>query len=146
MPTIIPGYVYSLLAALIVGSMVVYCCSIVSFNIKNEANDQQLTNVLRYVAAECLTLVSHTTENQNLTYNLDIPSHIGDQRFWVRLVNDSSNTWIESGYGAVVLSSDTHIAIPAKAVVTGSFVSGSGRPILQCHFQNGIATLTLTTE
>ena len=147
MPSIIPSYVYSLFAALIVGSIVVYSCSLATLNIRNEATEQQLTNINQYIATESLTLLTHTTQNnQNTTKYLDIPSQIGNQQFWVRLANDASSAWVESGYGSVVSNTDTHTAIPAKVVVNGSFVSGIGRAILECHFQNGIANLTLTTE
>jgi hypothetical protein len=31
-------------------------------------------------------------------------------------------------------------------LASGSFISGSGRAIVQCHFENESATLTLTSE
>ena len=75
MPSIIPGYVYSLFAALIVGAIIVYACSLSTLNIKNQATNQQLKNIDEYVATQSLTLLSHTTEdNQNTTQFLDIPS------------------------------------------------------------------------
>ena len=39
MPSIIPGYVYSIFAALIVGAIIVCSCSVSMLNIKNEATD-----------------------------------------------------------------------------------------------------------
>ncbi len=147
MPSIIPGYVYSLFAALIVGSIIVYCCSVATLNIRTEATNQQLTNIQNYVAAQSLTLIGHTTSNnQNTTQFLEIPSQIGNQLFWISLANDSSGAWIESGYGSTITGSSIHVEIPAKVMAEGSFISGSGRPVLQCHLEDEVATLTLTSE
>jgi hypothetical protein len=145
-PTIIPGYVYSLFAALLVGVILVYTCSVATVNIKADANQQQLKNIEQYVAAQSLTLISHTTQNQNTTQSLDIPPQIGNQLFWIRITNDSSTAWVESGFGDTALSSDVHEAIPAQVAASGSFISGSGRPLLECYLENGVATLTLTQE
>ena len=147
MPSIIPSYVYSLFAALMVGIIIVIACSVVTAGVKINADNQQLTNINEYVATQSLTLLSHATyDNQNITQTLDIPSQVGNQRFWIKIANDSSTAWVESGFGATVLSSDLRIEMPAKVAASGSFVSGSGRPVLECNYQNQIATLTLTYE
>ena len=145
MPTIIPGYVYSLFAALIVGAIIVYSCSIVALNIKNQATIQQLTNIDKYVATQSLKLLSHTTEaNQNNTQFLDLPSQIGNQRYWIRITNDSSNSWIESGFGTTVTPQALRMIIPAQILASGTFISGSGKAVLHCRFENQSAILALT--
>jgi len=147
MPSIIPGYVYSIFAALIVGAIIVYACSISTLNVKNLANNQQLKNIDEYVATQSLTLLSQTTENnQNATRFLDIPSSIGNQRFWISIANDSSGAWVESGFGTTVSLKNSQINIPANVDASGYFISGSGRAILLCYFENQTATLTLTSE
>ena len=83
-------------------------------------------------------------ENQQSTQFLDIPAQIGNQRFWVRIANDSSGAWVESGFGAEVNPTDLRVEMPAKVVASGSFISGSGRPVLMCQFEDEVATLTLT--
>jgi hypothetical protein len=147
MPSIIPSYVYSIFAALIVGAIIVYACSISTLTVKNQANNQQLKNIDNYVATQSLSLLTHTTENnQNTTQFLDIPSSIGNQRFWIRIANDSSGAWVESGFGTTVSSNKFKICIPANFDASGYFISGSGRAKLQCQFENQTATLTLTSE
>lgn len=147
MPSIIPGYVYSIFAALLVGAIIVYSCSLSTLNIKNQATNQQLKNIDEYVVAQSLTLLSRTTENnQNTTQFLDIPSQIGNQRFWIRIANDSSGAWVESGFGTTVTPNEPHITMPAQVAASGTFISGSGRAVLQCTFENQSATLTLTSE
>jgi hypothetical protein len=147
MPTIIPSYVYALFAAVIVGAIIVYSCSLVALNIKNQASTQQLRNIDEYVATQSLMTLSRTTEdNQNTTQFIDVPSQVGNQIFWIQISNDSSGAWVESGFGTTVTSSDLHIDIPAEVNASGIFISGSGRAILQCHFVEQTATLTLTSK
>jgi hypothetical protein len=147
MPSIIPGWVYSIFAALMVGAIIVYACSISSLNVKNQANTQQLKNIEEYVATQSLSLLSHTTKNnQNTTQFLDIPSSIGNQRFWIRIANDSSGAWVESGFGTTLSSNSFQRNIPASFDASGYFISGSGKAKLQCQFENQTATLTLTSE
>ena len=147
MPSIIPGWVYSIFAALIVGTIIVYTCSIATLNVKNQANIQQLKNIDEYVATQSLSLLSHTTENnQNTTQFLDIPSSIGNQRFWIQIANDSSGAWVESGFGTSPGSNNLQMNIPANFDASGYFISGSGRAKLQCQFENQVSTLTLTSE
>mgnify|MGYP005852602901 CR=1 FL=1 len=144
MPTIIPGYVYSLFAALIVGVIVVCSCSVAASSIKADAEVQQLRNIGQYVAAQSLTLLSSTSDSQSTAQYLDIPSQVGNQPFWIRIANDSSNAWVEMGFGTSPLSSSMQEKLPVAVVASGSFVSSTGRAILQCSVENQIATLTLT--
>ena len=146
MVTIIPGYVYSIFAALIVGAIIVSSCSLSMVNVKNEAENQQLANVDEYVAAQSLTLITHVTEDgQNTTQFLDLPSQIGNQEYSISIANDSSSAWVESGFGAAV-QNQPQIYIPAEINASGTFVSGWGRAFLQCYYENQIVTLTLTSE
>jgi len=90
----------------------------------------------------CHTLPKTT----NTTQFLNIPSSIGNQRFWIQIANDSSGAWIESGFGTTPSSNNLQMNIPANFDASGYFISGSGRAKLQCQFENQIATLTLTSE
>ena len=144
MPSIIPGYVYSLFAALIVGTIIVCSCSLSTLNIKNEAKNQQLTNISKYVATEGLNLLSYATkDNQNATQFLNLPSQIGNQIYWIQIANDSSGVWAESGFGTTVTSSPERIYVPANVGASGIFISSYGRAILQCTSENQTVTLTL---
>lgn len=147
MPTIIPAYVYSLFSALVVGTIIIYACSLSTINIRNEAATQQLSNIDKYVATQSLTLLSHTIGDcQNSTQILDIPSAIGNERFWIRITNDSSGAWVESGFGTNATDSQHRMYIPATVAASGTFVSGSGRAVLECHFESQNATITLSGE
>jgi hypothetical protein len=146
MPSIIPSYIYSLFAALIVGTIIISTCSVSTLNIKNEAKNQQLANLNKYVATESLNLLSSTKSDQNTTQFLNLPLQVGNQIYWVRIASDSSGTWVESGFGTTVSSSQSRICIPANILASGIFFSSYGRPFLQCYTDNGTVTLTLVSE
>jgi hypothetical protein len=147
LPSIIPSYVYSLFAALVVGTIIIAACSVQTLGIKNEALNQQLTNISDYVATQSLTLLSQSNENTyTTTQYIEIPSQIGNQIFWIKIANDSSRAWVESGFGTNATTSQLRVYIPANVVASGTFISGSGRALLGYHFENQIATLTLNSE
>jgi hypothetical protein len=139
---------YSLFASLIIGSILVCAVSVETMTIRSSADQQQLENLQRYVAAQALTLVSQTTiDGQNTTQYLDIPTAIGNQRFYIRLQNDEESAWVTSGFDQTMTASyGNPTAVPAKVSAQGSFLSGSRRPLLQWHYQNQVVTLTLTQE
>lgn len=143
----IPGYMYSLFASLIIGSILVCAVTVETMTIRSNADQQQLENIQRYVAAQALTLIAQTTiEGQNTTQYLDLPSAIGNQRFYISLDSDRESAWVTSEFDNNTSLSGNPTEVPAKATAQGSFLSGSGRPLLQCHYQNQVVTLTLTQE
>jgi len=146
MVTIIPSYMYSIFAALIVGTIIVTSCSVSMMTLRNEAKSRQLVNIDEYVASQSLNLITQATENgQNTTQFLDLPSQIGNQEYSISLIGDSASAWVESGFGPSV-QSQPQIYIPAEVNASGTFISGWGRPFLQCFLENQTVTLTLTSE
>jgi hypothetical protein len=145
MVTIIPSYLYSIVASLIVGAIIVSCCAIAMTNLRNSAVTQQLTNVDQYVATQSLILINDVTRNeQNASQILDLPAAIGNREYWISLTKDSSVACIESGFGSVAIQSQPRIYIPANVATSGTYVSGWGTAVLECCFQNQTVTLTLT--
>lgn len=134
MPSIIPAYVYTLFASMIVGAMLIYAFSASTIHIKNEADQQQLQRIARYVATNGLKLIAAATaNNSNVSLRLDVPSLIGNQRFWVQLQNDSSSTWIMIGYGTIPQPTEQRVTIPIRAFASGTYISGSGIAVLECR-------------
>jgi hypothetical protein len=98
MPSIIPSYIYTLFASIIVGTIVISACGLSTANMKAEAEKQQLSNIAEYVATESLELAAHATaENLTSTIHLNVPQLIGNQRYWIKIANDSAKTWGHSG-------------------------------------------------
>jgi len=145
MPSIIPSYIYTLFASIIVGTIVISACGLSTANVKHEAEKQQLSNIAEYVATESLELISHATaENLTSTLQLDVPQLIGNQRYWIKMANDSAKTWVEVGFGTTVLSSDQLAYIPSEVAASGTYTSGSGSATLQCYSDSSGVQLTLS--
>ena len=114
MPSIVPSYVYTLFASIIVGTIVIAACGLSTANMKSEAEKQQLSNIAEYVATESLELISHATaENLTSTLHLNVPPLIGNQRYWIKITNDSTKTWVEAGFGTTAISSEQRAYIPS---------------------------------
>ena len=147
MVSIIPSYVYTLFAALVVGVIIVTSCSYATLNVRNEAETQQLNNINEYVATQSLTLITDAAVgNQNLTQFLNLPTQVGNQVYWICIENNLGGTFVCSGFGSTACLSQSGVAIPAKADASGIFVSTFGRPCLECTYANGTVSLTLTSD
>ena len=145
MVTIIPSYMYSIVASLIVGTIIVSFCAVAMTNIRNDAINQQLTNVNQYVATQSLILINHVTQNgQNESQVLDLPAAIGNQQYWISITQDTSLAGVESGFGSIALQSQPQTYIPANVAASGAYFSGWGTAVLQCGYKNQTVTLTLT--
>jgi hypothetical protein len=145
MPSIIPSYVYTLFASMIVGSLLVVAFSLTTVNIKNEAEKQQLTGLAEYVATKsCELLSTATTTGVAVHSTLSLPSLIGNQRYWVKLENDSLSAWVEVGYGTTPQSTELRVPIPSDVSASGIFISGSGLANLQIQTQSATTFLKLS--
>ena len=145
MPSIIPSYVYTLFASIIVGTLVISACGLLTVNVKAEAEKQQLSNIAEYVATESLELISHATaENLTSTLHLNIPQLIGNQRYWIKIANDSAKTWVEAGFGTTAISSEPLAYIPSEVAASGTYTSGSGAASLECYSDSSGVKLTLS--
>jgi hypothetical protein len=144
-PSIIPSYIYTLFASIIVGTIVISACGLSTVNIKNEAEKQQLSNIAEYVATESLELVSQaSSENLTSTLHIDVPQLIGNQRYWIKMENNSAKAWVEVGFGTTVLSSEQLAYIPSEVTVSGTYISGSGAAILECFSNSSGVKLNLS--
>jgi phosphodiesterase/alkaline phosphatase D-like protein len=145
MPSIIPSYIYTLFASIIVGTIVISACGLSTANVKYEVEKQQLSNIAEYVATESLELISHATaENLTATLHLNVPQLIGNQRYWIKVANDSSKTWVEAGFGTTAISSEQLAYIPSEVAASGTYTSGSGAAILECYSDSAGVHLNLS--
>jgi hypothetical protein len=144
MPSIIPGYLYALFASVIVGTLIISSCALATINVKAEAEKQQLSNISDYVATKGMELVASAPSNNcTLKATLDVPPLIGNQRYWIRILNDSSRAMVEVGFGTIAVSSEQRAYIPSDADASGIYISGSGAAFLQYHSNNTGSYLTL---
>jgi hypothetical protein len=143
LPSIIPSYIYTLFASLIVGTIIIASCALVTVAVKNDAEDQQLLNISGYVAAKCLELASvPTAENLTASVAIDIPQLIGNQRYWIQIQNDSSQAWVQAGFG-ISSPDQRRTEIPLDVVASGLYQSGSGPVFLRYSSNNTGSFLSL---
>ena len=134
MPSIIPSYIYTIFASLIVSTLIIGMVGLATSNIRQEAEKQQLSNIADYVAAKSLELASSALANNlTSTVNLDVPNLIGSKMYWIRIANDSSETWVETGFGTTVMPNDQKREIPLEAFASGTYVSGSSLAFLRSY-------------
>jgi hypothetical protein len=98
-------------------------------NIKAEAEKRQLSNIAKYVATKSMEVMSkHPSDSFSLTASLAIPPLIGNQRYWIRIQNDSSSVWVDAGFGSTVTSSEQIAFIPSEVSASGACFSDSRNP------------------
>jgi hypothetical protein len=133
LPSIIPSYLYTLLASVAVGALLIYTVNVSTLEIKNDAGKQQLSNLAEYVAAKAYGLVSAVTAgNLSASLRLNIPSVVCDQMYWMQLGNDTSLAWVQIGYGTTPSSTEQQEPIRARVSAAGVYASDSGIATLEC--------------
>jgi hypothetical protein len=143
MPSIIPSYLYTIFASIIVGTLVIAMCALTTVNIKAEAEKQQLSNISDYVATKGMELIAGAPPtNFTLKTAVDVPPLIGNQRYWIQLSNDSAKVTVTAGFGTVAVRAGQEAVIPSGVYASGVYVSGSGAAFLQ--YQSNSSGLYLT--
>jgi hypothetical protein len=145
MPSIIPSYIYTIFASLIVSSLVIGMCGLEISDIKMRAEKQQLSNIADYVAAKTLELAtSIVSNNVTCTLNLDVPNLVDNEVYWIRIANYSSKTWVEIGFGNVNFTGGEESEIPLEASASGVFISGLKPAFLHGYVYDQIIHLELS--
>ncbi len=91
-----------------------------------------------------MELVTNAPANNfTLKLSLDIPQLIGNQRYWVQILNDSSKVWVETGFGNIVMHREQKTIIPLQLAASGFYISGSGAAFLEYYSDNTGVFLTL---
>ncbi len=144
MPSIIPSYVYTLFASILVGTIIISMVGLAVANVKREAEEQQLSTIAKYVAVKSMQLTTNApADNLTSTISLDVPAAIGNQRYWIHIQNDSAKVWVEVGFGNTVMQNDITARIPSDLVASGTFISGSSVAFLDFISDSSGMHLTL---
>ncbi len=144
MPSIVPSYIYTLFASILVGSLVICTCGVATANLRANTERQQLVNVAEYVASQSNELILHAIrDSANSSVYLNVPSTIGNQKYWIQIANDSSKVWVEAGFGAAQNYSEQRAYIPSKVIASGIYTSFSGTAILECRTDSSGVHLTI---
>ncbi len=147
MPSIVPSYIYVLFASIIVGTIIIGVCGVSTLEIKNNADKQQLSNLADYVTAQSNMLILQATrDTANSTVYLNLPSTIGNQKYWIQIENDTSKAWVTAGFGSIQTSSQQRTYLPVDVSGSGVYTSYSGIAVLKCETDGSKVTLSINGE
>jgi hypothetical protein len=148
MPSIVATYVYTMVALAIVSSLLVATFNSYITTLKVTSEEQQLSNIMCLVAMKGNELIN-ISENTNSSARvfIQLPATIGYQQYWLRLRNDSSNTWLEGSLGQMVEETpQNRIFLPRGASAFGFYIGGYGPAILDSHFNGSTPQLDLSYQ
>lgn len=143
------SYIYTLVALTAVSALLLVSLNSFTFTLRNTSEIAQLKSILNGVSAkanEILTVI--TANNSSLTIYLDLPTTIGDQYYWMRIRNDSSNAWIEGSLGQMFedyVNPELRVLIPSKTSTSGCFISTQGQALLQGYMNGSTPQLNLAS-
>ncbi len=147
MPSVIASYVYAFAALVAVSALLIFSVNSYSLSLRAQSEQDQLQSILTGLAAkadEILTLVE--TTNASLTVNVNLPTTIGDQYYWLRLSNDSAKAWVEGSVGEYHEdAAGLKVFIPEDAVMSGYFLSEKGTATLYGSMNASLPQLNLSS-
>jgi hypothetical protein len=133
-PSIIPSHLYMFVAMTIVGTLLIFSFNSYAATLRSIPETEQLDNLLSYVTAKATELLTLTKTNSNTRIYLNLPTKIGDQQYWIRLHNDTIQSWLEGGFGNHWNTSTSHkVYLPEKPSANGHYVSSFGAAVLKCY-------------
>lgn len=148
MPSIVASYVYTMVALAVVSALLVATFNSYTTTLKVTSESQQLNNIMCLVAAkgnELITISVNT--NSSAQIFIQLPAAIGYQQYWLRLRNDSLNTWLEGSLGQIVEETPPNrIFLPKGVSVSGFYVGGYGPAILESRMNGSTPQLDLTYQ
>ena len=148
MPSIVASYIYTMVALAIVGTILIATFNSFTVSLKNTSEAEQLKNLLEHVAAKGNELLTITaTTNSSTRISIQLPAAIGYKQYWLRLRNDSQNTWIEGSLGQIAEKTElTQLFLPKGTIASGIFVGGYGPAVLEAYMNCSTPTLKLTSQ
>lgn len=99
MPSIIPSYLQMFVAMTAVGTLLIFSFNSYASTLQSVPETEQLDNLLNYVAAKATELTTSTPTAGITQFYLDLPTSIGNRQYWIRLQNDTLQSWVMGGFG-----------------------------------------------
>jgi hypothetical protein len=144
MPSIIPSYIQMFVAMIAVGTLLIFSFNSYAATLRYIPETEQLDNLLNYVAAKATELITSTQTDANTQFYLNLPLRIGDQHYWIRLQNDTLQSWVMGGFGTYWNISSTHkVFLPGNPIATGHHLSIYGTAVLKGWINGSVCQLLL---
>jgi len=147
LPSVVASYFYTLVALTSVSALLLYSLSSYTATLRSTSETEQLKNILTGVAAEANELITLVTAtNSSARVSLPLPTSIGNQQYWMRLRNDSSNAWLEGSLGQTVGSGEVYkVYLPPNTSTSGYFIAGHGPALVECYLNGSTPQLNLAS-
>jgi len=144
LPSTIPSYVQMYVAMIAVGTLLIFSFNSYATTLQFTPETEQLDNLLNYVAAKATELMTSTQTGAVTQFYLDLPTSIGNQQYWIRLQNDTVQSWVMGGFGTDWnITSSYKIFLPGKAIATGYHLSIYGPAVLKSWMSGSVCQLFL---
>ena len=146
MSVVAPSYIYTMIALVIVSSLLVFSFMAYAEAIDASSEVKSLKNLMDQVAAKCIGMVSLATiTNASSSCYVQVPSSIGNSQYWLQLHNDSSKAWLEGGLGQTVIErTGMQVYLLSNIFASGVYVGEHGSIHLQCIVEGSVPHITLT--
>jgi hypothetical protein len=130
-----------------VGTLLIFSFNSYAATLRFIPETEQLDNLLSCVAAKAMELQSLTTVNTSTQVYLNLPSKIGDKPYWLRLRNDTVQSWIEGGLGEIMENTiaNHRVYLAGKPYASGQYMSGFGPAVLKSHMNGSAIQIYLTS-
>jgi len=103
---------------------------------------------MNQVAAKGTELLTLTLATNATTETfLQMPTTIGNKQYWLQLRNDSTQSWLEGGFGNTpTQGTEIRVYLPKGNSATGSYKGGYGAAFLRCYVSGGIPQIFLSSS
>jgi len=147
LPSITPAYLYTFAALIAISSLLTFSFTAYTSTLKTASETNKLKNVLEYVAAESIELLTLTkSTNATVEVFLQTPTTIGEKQYWLKFYNDSLKVWIEGGLGGTpVENSGIRVYLPSDVHAEGYYIGGYGALHLKCVLNGSTPCLQLSS-
>ena len=134
MPSQATNYFYTMVAMGVIALMITNAFNLHSASLQSVSERQELKELLETVASEATELAA-LVEATNATTKISIhtPQMIGNKHYWIRLVSDSSEAWVEGAFGDPWTGSpEFRVDLPWDVSASGTYKGGYGTLSLNC--------------
>jgi len=131
-PSIIPAYMQMFVAMIAVGTLLIFSFNSYAATLRFIPETEQLNNLLNYVAAKATELTTSTQTGTVTQFYLSLPIEIGNQQYWIRLQNDTIQSWIMGGFGTDSNMTSSYVVfLPGNPTASGYLLSVYGPAVLK---------------
>ncbi len=137
MPSEATSYFYTLVAVGVVALMLTNAFEIQASGLRNESEKLELGRLLENVASKGTELIALTeATGASARVCIKFPTMIGTKQYWIRLMSDNSDAWVEGGFGEPWTGDPKYrVELPRNVSASGTYRGGYGTFSLTCEPQ-----------